>query len=882
MKSSKEIRQAWIDYFVSKGHLFVESKSLIPYKDPSLLWINSGVATLKDYFSGKKKPPCSRITNSQKSIRTNDIENVGVTARHHTFFEMLGNFSIGDYFKKEAIEFAHEVVTQVFGLDQNKIYITYFEEDLEVRDKWISLGYEKDHLIPGSRDLNFWDVGSGPCGPNTEIFYDRGPKYHQGGPELIAKDIENDRFIEIWNIVFSQYNNLGNNEYVELAQKNIDTGAGLERIVSILQDGPTNFDTDLFLPIIHSVEKMTTYKYDIENYFKKDLEQEIINKYFKIIADHMRAITNAISDGEKPSNTQRGYIIRRLIRRAYYAGKKLNILDKTFLYKLVPIVVNSLIFKVDVNKVAKIIEEEEETFSKTIEQGKKILEEEMQNTTNKQFNVNVAFKLYETYGFPIEMTNDILIENGFSLDFNKLTKLKEEHSQKSKSNNNIITFDKQINSLTYIDKHVSDFIGYDHLELKNAKILYLLDEQNIIQKANENEVSYLILEKTPLYATSGGQHNDQGFLIQNGNKIKLLNVFKDKNNNNIHVIKGKIDSSKPIDVFVDPNIRLGLMRNHSATHLTFAALREIYGKEIDQLGSDNNQDRLTFDFPLNHKPTNEEVKKIELFVRDVINKNIERKYIETTIDEAKKMGAIMTIDESEYFDSKNIRIVEFPGITSDLCGGTHIDFTKNLEAFKIISVESKGTGIYRIRAITSFALVNQYLKNEFKKYKEIFDSLMKKYQSLYKTKETKRELLKFGFFNDDIDLESKIEIVKSWIDSISDETKILLKEPNKTYNNFELQEFYLDNKKIIFINELDNFNLKDIAIRTREKIKDGIIICVSKFENQKSLVIITSKKYDILEFIKIHLKNFELKGGGNNLIWQGVSKEKINLDYLKK
>lgn len=882
MKSSKEIRQAWIDYFVSKGHLFVESKSLIPYKDPSLLWINSGVATLKDYFSGKKKPPCSRITNSQKSIRTNDIENVGVTARHHTFFEMLGNFSIGDYFKKEAIEFAHEVVTQVFGLDQNKIYITYFEEDLEVRDKWISLGYEKDHLIPGSRDLNFWDVGSGPCGPNTEIFYDRGPKYHQGGPELIAKDIENDRFIEIWNIVFSQYNNLGNNEYVELAQKNIDTGAGLERIVSILQDGPTNFDTDLFLPIIHSVEKMTTYKYDIENYFKKDLEQEIINKYFKIIADHMRAITNAISDGEKPSNTQRGYIIRRLIRRAYYAGKKLNILDKTFLYKLVPIVVDSLIFKVDVNKVAEIIEEEEETFSKTIEQGKKILEEEMQNTTNKQFNVNVAFKLYETYGFPIEMTNDILIENGFSLDFNKLTKLKEEHSQKSKSNNNIITFDKQINSLTYIDKHVSDFIGYDHLELKNAKILYLLDEQNIIQKANENEVSYLILEKTPLYATSGGQHNDQGFLIQNGNKIKLLNVFKDKNNNNIHVIKGKIDSSKPIDVFVDPNIRLGLMRNHSATHLTFAALREIYGKEIDQLGSDNNQDRLTFDFPLNHKPTNEEVKKIELFVRDVINKNIERKYIETTIDEAKKMGAIMTIDESEYFDSKNIRIVEFPGITSDLCGGTHIDFTKNLEAFKIISVESKGTGIYRIRAITSFALVNQYLKNEFKKYKEIFDSLMKKYQSLYETKETKRELLKFGFFNDDIDLESKIEIVKSWIDSISDETKILLKEPNKTYNNFELQEFYLDNKKIIFINELDNFNLKDIAIRTREKIKDGIIICVSKFENQKSLVIITSKKYDILEFIKIHLKNFELKGGGNNLIWQGVSKEKINLDYLKK
>ena len=259
MKSSKEIRQAWIDYFVSKNHLFVESKSLIPYKDPSLLWINSGVATLKDYFSGKKKPPSKRIVNSQKAIRTNDIENVGITARHHTFFEMLGNFSIGDYFKNEAIEFADEVVTKIFNLEKDRIYITYFKEDLEVRDKWLSLGYKENHLIPGDKNTNFWDVGSGPCGPNTEIFYDRGPEYHLGGPELIANDIENDRYIEIWNIVFSQYNNLGDGQYVELAQKNIDTGAGLERIVSILQNGPTNFDTDLFLPIIKEIEKIVKF-----------------------------------------------------------------------------------------------------------------------------------------------------------------------------------------------------------------------------------------------------------------------------------------------------------------------------------------------------------------------------------------------------------------------------------------------------------------------------------------------------------------------------------------------------------------------------------------------------------------------------------------------
>ena len=881
-KSSKEIRQMWIDFFVSKGHLFVESKSLIPYKDPSLLWINSGVATLKDYFSGKKQPPSKRLTNSQKSIRTNDIENVGVTARHHTFFEMLGNFSIGDYFKKEAIEFADELLTQVFKFEREKLYITYFEEDIQVRDKWISLGYDPSHLIPGSRELNFWDVGSGPCGPNTEIFYDRGEKYHKGGPELIANDIENDRFIEIWNIVFSEFNNLGENKYEELSQKNIDTGAGLERIVSIFQDGPTNFDTDLFLPIIHKVEELSKSKYEIDNYFKNDKEQSIVNKHFKIIADHMRAIVNAISDGEKPSNTQRGYIIRRLIRRAYYSGKKLGIKSQTFLCDLVSVVVDSLIFEVDIEKVSTIIKQEEIAFSKTIDQGRKILEDEMARTKEKKFNVDVAFKLYETFGFPIEMTNDILVENDLLLDFEQLQKLKENHSQKSKSSTDVISFSKAINSLSLIKDKVSTFIGYDHLEYSNAKILYLLDSEKEISKTDNNEsIAYVVLDKTPFYATSGGQAHDQGYFIQKGNKIHILDVFKDKFNNHIHVVQGLIDKNLPIDCFVDSKIRLGLMRNHSATHLSFAALRKVFGEEIKQLGSDNNQNRLTFDFALDHKPTSQEIIEIENFVNDVIKQGVTRNYVETTIDNAKKMGAIMTIEETEYFDSNNVRVVEFPNITVDLCGGTHIDNSRNLETYKIISIESKGTGLYRLRAITSFEIVSKYLKEEIEKKQQIFNSIYSKYENLYQTKQTSREFISNVISVDSTNLDEYLNAIIHQTDLISNEIKILLKEKSKINDNYQLNDFNKENTKVIFINNVDKSSIKDIAINQREQNKDALIIASSTFENGKSMCIFTSKSINVLEFIQNNYDQLQLKGGGNNLIWQGVSSEELSLEKLK-
>lgn len=866
--NSKDVRNKWIKFFESKDHLFVPSKSLIPYKDPSLLWINSGVATLKDYFSGKKIPPSRRLVNSQKSIRTNDIENVGITARHHTFFEMLGNFSIGDYFKVEAIEFANEFIIDVLKLDKNRIYITYFEEDLEVKDKWKSLGYKESQLISGNRDLNFWDVGSGPCGPNTEIFYDRGEKYHSGGPELIRDDIENDRYIEIWNIVFSQYNNLGNNEYVELAQKNIDTGAGLERIVSIIQNVPTNFDTDLFQEIIKEIEKYTSQKYIMENYFTNNLEQERINKHFKIMADHMRAVVNAISDGAKPSNTQRGYIIRRLIRRAYYSGIKLGIKEKTFLNKLVQITKDTLIFNIDVESVSLIIKEEEENFSKTIIQGKKILDEEIEKTT-EFFDVNTAFRLFETYGFPIEMTNDILIENNIKLDLEKLKELREKHSIVSRGNKEHNNFSKALNSLSVIDKQVSNFVGYETTKAK-AKVLFLLDDKNKLSELDG--IGYLVLDNTPFYATSGGQLHDKGYLMQSGNKINVLDVFKDKNNNHIHKIEGKVNDQDVVEAFVDEPTRLGLMRNHSSTHLLFAALREVYGDEIVQLGSDNNQDRLTFDFPLKQKPTEKEIKMLENFVNSIIKQNIKREYIVTTTTDAKKMGAIMTIEEMEYFNTENVRVVKFDDVTIDLCGGTHIDFTKNIESFKIISVDTKGSGIYRIRALTSNILVNKYIDEQIEKKLFLLNSLIAKINKLSNEpiSNSLGEKTNSKNYLEDIDL--KIENSKEIL-------KELLK-PKKISFEVNLKPIKINGVELYFANDIDKNFIKNMAIKIRDKSPNALVILLSKFDD-KSILVISSKNIDSKKVAEKLSLIKKINGGGNNIIWQGVSSEKIDLEDVK-
>ncbi|MGZ9428987.1 alanine--tRNA ligase [Mycoplasma sp. 1012] len=867
MLTSKEIREKWLRFFESKDHLIVETKSLVPVNDPSLLWINSGVATLKDYFSGKKIPPKNRLTNSQKSLRTNDIENVGYTTRHHTMFEMLGNFSIGDYFKEEAIEYAYEFLTKCLNFDLKKLYFTYFEEDEITKNKWISLGIDESHIIKGTRKTNFWDIGSGPCGPCTEIFFDRGEKFDSRGIELLKEDIENDRYIEIWNIVFSQFNNDGENNYTELAQKNIDTGAGFERLVSILQDAPTNFDTDLFLPIIKEVEKMTSYKYDSNNYFIKNKEVEFFNIKFKIIADHIRAVVNAINDGVKPSNVSRGYIIRRLIRRSYRAGLQLGIKEKTFLYKLTQIVKDTLPYEIDVKKVETIIKHEEMLFSQTIEQGQKLLDQELEKNKGN-FDFSVAFKLFETYGFPIELTQEILQEKGVSLDISQFDKYKKEHADISRGEKKQ-GMKKVINSLNLIKGKISEFVGYENSEIK-AKIKFLASSEKEIDFTSDEDLSYVIFDKTVFYATGGGQKHDQGFIKQDNNIIKVIEVFKDKFQNNVHVIKGKLNKKSEAELFIDKDNRANLERNHSSTHLLFKSLREQYGMFIKQLGSDNNENRLTFDFPLDKKSSEKEIDEIENRVISYIKSSVDRRYLETSIKEAEKMNAIMTLEEAEYMDKNNVRLVEFKNITTDLCGGTHICNTSLIEDFKIVSVENKGTGIFRIKAITSNKMISKYFEQEIGKNQEIYNNLCHKIQKIEPN-------YKITDFENNGDRET-LKKVNELIEKAREDFKNISKTSQNIDINLDINPIEINNKKYYINLNLEASTIKNLAASLRENNPE-ITFILGSAKNEKLLLTISSKIEDCKELFNKILKFVKGSGGGSSILAQGNIEN--NLDSEK-
>ncbi|NMV52713.1 alanine--tRNA ligase [Lactobacillus reuteri] len=702
--NSAQVRRMYLKFFEEHGHQVMPSASLVPVNDPTLLWINSGVATMKKYFDGKVVPDNPRMTSSQKSIRTNDIENVGKTARHHTMFEMLGNFSVGDYFKNEVIPWAWELLTsdEWFGFDPERLYITYYPKDHDAYNRWREVGVAENHLI--ADEDNFWDIGQGPSGPDTEIFYDRGQEFNNladDDPENYPGG-ENERYLEIWNIVFSQFNHTPEDTYEPLPHKNIDTGMGLERVVSIFENAPTNFETDLFMPLIKQAEEFSgTKKYG------QNKEDDI---QFKIIADHIRTITFAIGDGALPSNVGRGYVIRRLLRRAVVAGKKLGI-DEPFLAKMVPTVGKIMEdYYPDVLKnadyIASVIESEEDRFSATLNGGLNLLNnviaEAKENKTN-EIDGRTAFKLYDTYGFPIELTKEYAEDEGLTVDEKGFQAAMTEQQNRARNARDMDNGMGVQTDLWTSFKEDSKYVGYTDLAVDNAKVIGLAHDGQQADEAQPGDKNIeLIFDVTPFYAEMGGQVADTGDIIDNyGKKVgRVVDVQHAPNQQNLHRVEltAPIKKGARYKLVVDRIRHLKIEKNHTATHLLDQALRNVLGGHTQQAGSLVEEHYLRFDFNHFGQVTAEDLKKVENMVNEQIWKEIPVKTVETDIDSAKEMGAIALFSD-KYGDK--VRVVKIGDFNTEFCGGDHVKNTNELGLFKIVSEGGVGAGVRRIEAVTS-------------------------------------------------------------------------------------------------------------------------------------------------------------------------------------
>lgn len=695
---AEEIRQLYLDFFKEKGHDQEPSAPLVPFEDPSLLWINSGVATLKKYFDGRVIPKNPRIVNAQKSIRTNDIENVGVTARHHTFFEMLGNFSIGEYFKKEAIHWAWEFLTddKWIGFESERLAVTVHPEDEEAYGIWL-----KEVGVPAERIIrlegNFWDIGEGPSGPNSEIFYDRGESYGNDpdDPELYPGG-ENDRYLEIWNLVFSQFNHNADHTYTPLPKQNIDTGMGLERMACVVQDVPTNFDTDLFMPIIRKTEEISGKKYG------GDADSDLA---FKVIADHVRTVAFAIGDGALPSNEGRGYVLRRLLRRAVRYAKKLGI-EKPFMFEMVPVVGDIMkAFYPEVSDkedfIVRVIKLEEERFHETLNEGLAILSsvtEQQKAAGHNEIPGEDAFRLYDTYGFPVELTEEYAEEAGMTIDhagFEAAMMAQRERARSARQNVNSMQTQSEV--LGNI-KDPSEFIGYTKT-VAESNVLYIIKDGELVDHAQEGEEVQVILDRTPFYAESGGQIADHGILQNDFVQAFVLDVKKAPNGQNLHSVR--IDSGEltksAVEAKVDAAERRHTVKNHTATHLMHQALKDVLGSHVNQAGSYVGPDRLRFDFSHFGQVTAEELEMIETIVNNKIWDGIAVGTGYHNLQEAKDMGAMALFGE-KYGDV--VRVVEIGGYSLELCGGVHVGNTAEIGLFKIVSESGIGAGIRRIEGLT--------------------------------------------------------------------------------------------------------------------------------------------------------------------------------------
>ena len=697
MKAS-EIRAKWLAFFESKGHAIEPSASLVPHKDPSLLWINAGMVPLKSYFDGREIPANPRITNAQKCIRTNDIENVGKTRRHHTFFEMLGNFSIGDYFKEEVITWAWEFLTEKkwIGFDPQRLSVTVYPEDEEAYRYWnekIGLPAERIYKL----EENFWDIGEGPCGPCTEIFYDRGEKYGDLNDPECWPGGENERFLEVWNLVFSQFNHNKDGSYTPLPNKNIDTGAGLERLASILQDVDSNFDTDLFMPIINRTCEIAGVSYKVSE------EQDVA---LKVIADHVRTVVFSVGDGVMPSNEGRGYIIRRLLRRAVRYGKALGV-DKPFLYGLTGIVgdVMGIYYPEIVEKrefIEKVIRIEEERFHETLSDGLVLLSNLVDQAKASKITVingDDAFKLYDTYGFPFDLTEDFAMEQGMTVDrdgFDAAMQAQRERARSARQD----TASMKIQGGPLADLTIkSEFVGYTELVVKST-ITALVGEELLLEEAVAGTQVLLLLDKTPFYAESGGQIGDRGTITGEGFVIEVENVTKAPHGQTLHhaiVVEGVAKVNAAVTAQVNKSVREDVVKNHTATHLLHKALKEVLGEHVNQAGSLVEGERLRFDFSHFGSITAEELVDIERRVNEQIWLGTPVVIEQKKIDEAKAMGAMALFGE-KYGDV--VRVVQVGQYSIELCGGCHVNNTSEIGLFKLLSESGIGSGVRRIEAVT--------------------------------------------------------------------------------------------------------------------------------------------------------------------------------------
>ncbi|BAH81925.1 alanine--tRNA ligase [Streptococcus dysgalactiae] len=710
--SSAQIRQMWLDFWKSKGHSVEPSANLVPVNDPTLLWINSGVATLKKYFDGSVIPENPRITNAQKSIRTNDIENVGKTARHHTMFEMLGNFSIGDYFRDEAIEWGFELLTspEWFDFPKEKLYMTYYPEDKDSYNRWLALGVDPSHLIP--LEENFWEIGAGPSGPDTEIFFDRGEAFDPEniGIRLLEEDLENDRYIEIWNIVLSQFNadpEVPRSEYKELPNKNIDTGAGLERLVAVMQGAKTNFETDLFMPIIKEVEKLSGQTYD----------QDGDNMSFKVIADHIRALSFAIGDGALPGNEGRGYVLRRLLRRAVMHGRKLGI-KETFLYKLVQTVgeIMASYYPEILEKrdfIEKIVKREEETFARTIDAGSGHLDQllaQLKEAGKDTLEGKDIFKLYDTYGFPVELTEEMAEEAGYKIDHDGFKAAMKEQQDRARAA--VVkggSMGMQNETLAGITESSTFLYETETVDARLAVIIVDNERSEVVSEGQ----ALLVFDQTPFYAEMGGQVADRG-VIKNANGdivARVIDVQKAPNGQALHTVDVlaslALDTVYTLDI--DHKRRYAVEKNHTATHLLHAALHNIIGEHATQAGSLNEEEFLRFDFTHFEAVTVDELRRIEEEVNQQIWKALAITTTETDVETAKSMGAMALFGE-KY--GKTVRVVQIGDYSVELCGGTHLNNTSEIGLFKILKEEGIGSGTRRILAVTGQQAFESFRKQE--------------------------------------------------------------------------------------------------------------------------------------------------------------------------